>query len=476
MTDATSPPPAGAALPIAAPISDREGIIWPAIPEPGYANLLALQYQFEQSQWWPPETLLAAQLRQIEALIAHARRTVPFYRDWLESVAGLAPGELTLEEFQRIPLVRRTDLQDSPEAFVTRDFPRDHGGIFDIQTSGSTGRPVALKGTDMTKLYSQAVNLRFHIWHRRDFSARVAVFRSTVSPANARAAANDTPVQWVPGYRSGPMHLFDITRPVGEQLAWLARQNPDYLLTSPSNLKALLRRAEETGVKLPRLRQVNTMSEVLDPDASAACERIWGASVVDNYSTTEAGMVALQCPEHPHYHVQSEHVLVEVLDSAGDPCSPGEIGRITLTSLHNFATPLIRYEIGDHAEVGEACCCGRGLPVLKRILGRTRNMVVLPTGDQIWPIAFVSKSLMRIAPVRQIQLTQISVEEIDVNLVVAQPLSPNEEEALRGYMVECIGHPFALNFIYVDEIPRSANGKYEDFICLVDPAAVKLGG
>ena len=140
-----------------------------------------------------------------------------------------------------------------------------------------------------------------------------------------------------------------------------------------------------------------------------------------------------------------------------------------LTSLHNFATPLIRYEIGDHAEVGEACPCGRGLPVLKRILGRSRNMAVLPSGDRIWPIGYYSESLMPIAPVRQIQLIQNSVEQIDVKLVVAQSLSGDEEEALRGYIVECLGHPFALNFIYVDEIPRSTSGKYEDFICLVDP-------
>ena len=475
MIDAPSPSPAGASapgagLPARTPRSGRQGIIWPAAPGPRVANLLALQYQLEQSQWWSPETLLAAQLRQIEALIDHARRTVPFYRDRLECVAGLAPGELTLEAFQRIPLVRRSDLQDSREAFVTRDLPKGHGRMFDVQTAGSTGQPVALMATEVTGLHFQAVNLRNHIWHRRDFSARSAAVRSIMTKAIAKATADGTPVQWVPGYPSGPRYLFDITRPIGEQLAWLVKQDPDYLLTFPSNLMALLRRAEETGAKLPRLREVSTMSEVLDPSVRAACERIWGVSVVDNYSAQEVGIVALQCPEHPHYHVQSEHVLVEVLDSAGDPCGPGEVGRMVLTSLHNFATPLIRYEIGDHAEVGEACSCGRGLPVLKRILGRSRNMAVLPSGDRIWPIGYYSESLMPIAPVRQIQLIQNSVEQIDVKLVVTQPLSSSEEKSLRGYIVECLGHPFALSFIYVDEIPRSASGKYEDFICLVKPA------
>jgi phenylacetate-coenzyme A ligase PaaK-like adenylate-forming protein len=61
---------------------------------------------------------------------------------------------------------------------------------------------------------------------------------------------------------------------------------------------------------------------------------------------------------------------VEVLDEEGRPCAPGETGRVVATSLNNFAMPLIRYETGDTAEVGAPCPCGRGLPVLTRIMGR----------------------------------------------------------------------------------------------------------
>jgi phenylacetate-CoA ligase len=104
--------------------------------------------------------------------------------------------------------------------------------------------------------------------------------------------------------------------------------------------------------------------------------------MVDMYTCQEAGYLALQCPDHPHYHVQSENVLLEVVDDQGLPCAPGEVGRVLVTSLNNFATPLIRYEIGDYAEVGAACSCGRGLPVLKRIMGRYRNLLTLPDGTR----------------------------------------------------------------------------------------------
>src|SRR5215510_10900500 len=95
--------------------------------------------------------------------------------------------------------------------------------------------------------------------------------------------------------------------------------------------------------------------------------------------------MALQCPDHEHYHVQTECILLEVLDTHGGPCAPGRAGLVVATPRHAFAMPLVRYVVGDYAEVGPPCPCGRGLPVLARIMGRTRNRLVLETGESYWP-------------------------------------------------------------------------------------------
>ncbi len=100
-------------------------------------QVLALQLQFEQTQWWPENRLLAHQMVQIQNLVGHAARTVPFYRDRLAPVRTLAPGKLTLEVYRRVPLLRRTDIQRAGEDLVSRNIPRQHGKAFDIRTSGS---------------------------------------------------------------------------------------------------------------------------------------------------------------------------------------------------------------------------------------------------------------------------------------------------------------------------------------------------
>jgi phenylacetate-CoA ligase len=184
--------------------------------------------------------------------------------------------------------------------------------------------------------------------------------------------------------------------------------------------------------------------------------------VHDLYSSQELGMMALECPDHPHYHVQSENVLIEVLDDDGRPCEPGRVGRLVATDLHNFAQPMIRYEMGDHAVVGEPCPCGRGLPVLERILGRTRNMVRRPGGGTFWPVIMFS-DYAAAAPVRQMQLVQKSLTDVELRAVAVRPMTPDEEAEVTKLVQRDLGHAFNVTFDYVDAIERAANGKYEDF-------------
>ncbi len=357
------------------------GIRWPAVPALGDAYVLALLHQLEQSEWWPPAALLAHQLRQLENLLVHAVRTVPFYRARLNVLAPLRRGQLTREAWRRIPIMTRGDIQDAGENLMSRALPKDHGRVSDGSTSGSTGQPISFKRTRITGLFFAALNLRYHLWHGRDLSATVCAIHPLRRKPQREASEQDRPLPWAPVYRTGRMYFLDSRVPVGEQFDWLFRHEPRYLLTQPSNLRALIQYSRKTGGAPRGLSQVSTLSEIVDPVLRDDCAQAWGAAVCDVYSCEELGMIAIQCPEHPHYHVQSESLFVEVLNERGEACAPGETGRVVATDLHNFALPLVRYEVGDYAEVGAACPCGRGLPVLSRIMGRQRNMLTLPSGD-----------------------------------------------------------------------------------------------
>jgi phenylacetate-CoA ligase len=434
------------------------GTVWPGVPGPGAATALALLQQLEQTQWLAPEALQALQLGQLGALLGHAWKTVPWYRErWQDRFDPAAP--VTRESLARLPLLTRADLRDQFAALASSACPPAHGEVKTQRTSGSTGAPVAFLTTAYTTLWWKVFTLRDHLWHRRDLAQKLAVVRHGSTPGKAPnwGAATAGIIA------TGPAVGHSLRADLDELLDWLAAERPAYFSSHPSLLASLARRAIERNVMLPELREVRTLAEALGPEVRELCRRAWDVPLTDVYSSTDAGYIALQCPLHPHYHVQSEGALVEVLDEQGAPCAPGAIGRVVVTTLQNFAMPLIRYDIGDYAEVGPPCPCGRGLPVLTRILGRVRNLLTTADGRSYWP-EFGMIGISDVLPIRQFQFVQRAPGVVEGRIVAAPALDAAQEQQLRERVLSRLPPGVELSITCVDRIERSASGKFEDFV------------
>ncbi len=432
------------------------GNAWPAVGNDTGTHLQALLFQLDRSQWLAPPQLQALQLQQLGLLLEHARRTVPHYA---RSLKGLDLARLDRAGLEQLPLLTRKEMQSDFEALKSSALPAGHGKPMPWQTSGSTGQPIRFLRTGLTQLLWNAMALRDHLWHERDFSAKLAAIRANAEDKHWPDWGS--PVSAV--FESGPAATLNAKHPLERQLDWLLQEDPDYLITHASNLAALARASLQRGTPLTKLRQARSFGEALRPDTRATVRAAWGVDVSDTYTCEEAGYIALQCPKHEHYHVMAESLLVEVLDDAGRPCAPGETGRVVLTTLHNFAYPLIRYVLGDYAEVGAACECGRGLPVLTQIHGRQRNMLQLPDGSQHWP-SFPAQLWQDVAAIEQFQLVQKTPSSIEVRYVMKRDLSTAEQVALAAALAGKLGYAFEFAWLRMPEIKRSANLKFEDFI------------
>jgi phenylacetate-CoA ligase len=446
-------------------------ICWPAMIGGRKASLLALVLQLEQSQWWTPERIAEEQQRQLALVLSHAQQTVPYYHQrfgaWGADLSHCEVGQ----RWSQLPLLSRREVQMAGESLRSTRIPKSHGNVTTSTTSGSTGQPVTTWGTEVTDFFWHAITLRDHFWHRRDFRQSLAAIRHTgdnkaLAPLGIRM--NDWGGAVTGVLSTGPGYLLNIRSSVDEQLAWLKRIQPNYLLTYPSVLIEIARQIQLRGESLPRMQGLRTFGEVLDSECRAVCQNSFGVEIVDMYSSQEVGYLALQCPETEQYHVMAENVLVEVLDDHNDPCRPGEVGRVVVSTLHNFASPLLRYDIGDFAEVGEPCSCGRGLPTLRRILGRQRNLLVLPGGTRRWPVFDAHRQPADMPPVFQYQVIQRSEAKIEVHVVRHADFTSSEEEIVRRYVTQMLEHSFDIHICRVDSIARSPSGKFEDFISLVD--------
>jgi phenylacetate-CoA ligase len=143
---------------------------------------------------------------------------------------------------------------------------------------------------------------------------------------------------------------------------------------------------------------------------------------------------------------------------------------VLISTLHNFATPLLRYELGDYAAFGESCGCMRGLPTITRIHGRKRNRMIYPDGRSEFPYLGEHGQIYKLTGVRvrAFQIVQRSVEEVEVRLVTEREFTADETDRISRLFQGNFGHPFRITITYWSEIPKSARGKFEEFVSEVD--------
>lgn len=440
------------------------GIVWPPLQAGRLASLAALAREMERSQWLPAAEIEARQYRQLVALAAHAVAQSPHFAQRMAS-AGLVPADLgTPEGLRRLPVLKRRDIQQAGAAFFCRTVPEGHMPLSESRSTGSTGFPVMVQRTAISQLLWSAISMRSHVWSGRDLGGRCASIAVNIDKLVRQP-------HWGPPmgrlFETGPLLGIPIGTDIAEQVRLLAEFQPESLVVYPNNLDAIRRHCRRAGISFPDLRLILTQAEALTPRIRTDAEAFFGVRIFDCYSSGELGVAALECPDTGFYHVMAETVLAEVLDESGAPCREGEKGRLVLTDLTNFATPLIRYEPADYAELAGPCPCGRGLPALTRILGRQRNIMRLPDGRRFWPRLSPTK-YRDVAPVAEYQILQREPDLLEMKLVVDQPLTQQQEADLAGLLRKAVDYPFRILFTYYqEEIPRGPGRKFEEFVCLL---------
>jgi phenylacetate-CoA ligase len=448
-------------------------LVWPALPAPFEAQVIALLHQFETTQWWSPEALREQQFRQLRELLAWHARATPFFAARLGAFRARIDRRLTPATFRLIPELTRAEMREAGEALFCPVLPPGHEQFRASHSSGSSGAPVTVRKTEVNEIFHAALGLRDHVWSERDFGRPFAAIRRldpgvALPPHGSRTdgRAGD----WAAGLATGPsLALNSAASRVAEQLEWLDRVRPGYILSYPSLLAELARAARNKGMATPWLAGVSGFGEVARAHHRAAIAEGFGVQLRDTYTASEVSTIALDCPDHPgHYHVMSESLLVEILDESGEPCAEGVPGRVVVTDLHNLATPVIRYAIGDVAAWGPACPCGRGLPVIARIVGRTLHVMRLPDGGALMP-DIERQEVHRLAPVREIQVAQTGWDEVEVRLVAERALDQAEEALVAAAVRRGLhGRDVAMCFVRLDAIPRAESGKFEAFLCTMN--------
>lgn len=430
----------------------------------GRATLAALLENLSRTERLTADGLRDMQSPRLQAVLQHHLKHTPSFSQRLNR-SGIR--ELHADPFEtlaRLYPLRRADIQGAGSGFRTTFLPPTHIPTGAVKTSGSTGEPVSVERTALNHLFWSAFNIRDHLWNCRPFSARLCAIRANIG---AYTLSDDWGHPASLLYSTGQALGFPINTPIGQQVEWLSQFQPEILLVYPNNLRGLLDAWQADPSRQPRLKHVRTLGETVSADIRRKTSEICGVPVEDNYSSQEVGTIAIQCPASGLYHIMAEALIVEVLNEAGEPCREEQPGRVVITDLMNYANPLIRYDIGDFAVPGSSCSCSRTLPTLKTILGRERNLMRLPGGEKCWPLVGFHR-FDEVAPIRQYQFVQYTLEDIEFRIFTRDILSADQQAALIGIAQAALGPTCRIRITQSRQpLNGSANGKFEEFVCRV---------
>ncbi len=428
------------------------------------ARVLQIQAELESFERLDPEAQEKILSGQLERLLAHAKRYSPY---WRERLASWAPdGRPSGETLSSLPSLSRNDVKERFEEIVA-SFPRKRKmRTSKLSTSGSTGTPVTVEHlVDVHSPLQSAIMLLTARWHKIDPQKPLGTLLSKVK-SNDKAPLG-LPFRWYSPVAVGfSCDLKDMDD--DDLYEYCAAKNPSYLLSGPTTLVKLARYAirNERHELRPELG-LSLGSAVTDEIREIVRDGL-GTKIVDRYSSEEAGTIAVQCPIHDHLHVLSPLVMLEIVDEAGAPCSPGQPGRVLITNMHSYGMPLIRYDIGDMAEWGERCDCGIALPVIKTLWGRTRHMITHPDGTTTYAKIYARE----FDDLENLEEYRFTLHRN--NVVVAQLKVKEQSQELTRSVTETIqramSYPYPVKIQFVDEIDWGVSWKKEAFAVSDAPA------
>jgi len=424
--------------------------------------------ELERTQWLALEELRQLQLRRLRRLVQHAHARVGYYRELLQA-ARIAPEDLrSLDDLAQLPVLDRQTLRENLYFDLFAEIGGGPRNLHRITTSGASGEPLGL--------FADRFQLEMR-WAHAARGAEWAGYRHPAHRARWLRSAADGPERRPAGLLSRerlfPGAVVD-EAVVADYADYVRRERPALLSGDAETFAIVASMLAAGGRDAHGAGAIVTWGQTLSPAVRARIEAVFGCPVFDEYGAGEVGPLAHECERHRGHHVNAESYVVEIVRD-GRAAASGEIGEVLVTDLNSRSVPLIRYRVGDLAVPGrEACECGRRLPLLERIVGRSVSAVLGAGQRRVPGTAFAELFKDYEHAVARYRVVQERADAIDIRLVRRPRFTAETEGSIRAAVARLVGAGIALELEFVDALPPAEPGASAtiSLVALVDP----LGG
>lgn len=395
----------------------------------------------------------------LEELLNHCREKVPYYRNVMKKIGGsfLPDPEQHLQEF---PILTKDIIRQHFEELKAGDLSQRK---WFIETSGgSTGEPIKLIQDQEFNSRSLATALLYSKWAGAELGQpEIRLWGSSREVAQGTLGLKATFFNFLTN--TCYLNAFQMTpEKMFSYIKIFNQKRPKVIIAYAQAVYELARFAEQEQIPVIPQKAIITSAGTLYPFMRDKIENVFQCKVFNRYGSREVGAIACQCQAGNGLHVAPWGNYIEIVDDHGTVVPRGTAGNILVTSLGNYAMPLIRYQIGDRGILSpeSTCACGRKGQLLQQILGRTYDAFRKKDGTII-DGAYFSQLVYSRGWVRKYQITQQTYSDIIFKIVPAcRDFDSTELEDISYRTKRIMGENCNVKFELVDEIPPSPSGKF----------------
>jgi phenylacetate-CoA ligase len=416
--------------------------------------------QLERTQWYDVADIKRLQNERLQQMVRHAYQHVPFYRRRMDR-AGINPAQVrSIEDLSQLPPLTKDDVRRHLHYDLLADNMRI-GDLYPINTSGSTGEPLSTY-VDRPQLEMRwAATLRSQEWTGYRFGdPTVRLWHQTIGMSKSQIVKEQidawlTRRLFIPAWRMTSANLSEVVKKI-------VAHRPTMIDGYAESFHLMAESLADGPLTCPSLRGLMSSAQTLSHRSREIIERTFGCRVFDKYGAREFSGIAYECDQHDGYHVVAENYIVEIMRD-GRPVQPGEIGEVFVTDLNNRCMPFLRYRLGDLARAAsdEPCACGRGLPRVAEIMGRTQS-IIIGADNQFLPGSFFAHLLKDYDyAIRQFQVVQQDRGAIELRIVKAGRFSQSVLDEIQDRFRQYLGRNMRIDVRFLDQIPLGRTGKFQ---------------
>ena len=412
----------------------------------------------EKQQYMHVQQLLDLGHRKLRYLFDCAYKNVPYYKNLFNKNKVLPEQISGYDDLRRIPVLQKREILEHEKELIDPQFQKK---LYLRKTSGSTGMTLHFWKEADALAKNDAIMYRCYNWYGIDIGDRQARFWGV--PVNAQPRRKEQLKDFI--LNRIRISAFDISKESClKQYERIQKFKPAYFYGYTTAMYGFCLYMKDQGIDLNdlHLKAVICTAEKMYPHHRNLFNEIFKCPVVDEYGSTEMGIIAFQCKQG-NMHLMADHLCIEFLDENDKPVKPRQVGRIVITDLSSFAMPIIRYDIGDMGSPSDrTCSCGVTLPIMEIMEGRKEDFIRTKEGKLIHA-AYLCYTL-KDDSVHEFKMYQTAIDRVKIQIVKSPLFNAASESHLINNLRTSLGTDMNISFEYLERIPREKSGKLRYFV------------